>query len=183
MGNSVMLVVFGIVDIVLELFGMLWCGSQGSDLDSKMVVYASIGLDIIKMICVLGGFVVRCMVADGATKEFKEKIGSGISICEAIIAFPAIFLGIFIVSIIFAGHVSYIDMRGLEVLIFLGYFLLKAATFYGYFEFLRSFVNDVPIVKGGFEFADAFRAAYPRAMYMPVAQPAVPQMPVQYFYN
>ena len=146
--NSVSLILFGILDIILELFGLIMCISQGDwDLkDSALVFISSIILDIAKFLFVIFGFIVACCAEKGTTEDAKKKLLGIISLVEMIIILPAVASAVYIIVLILKTPSQYFDFRILYATIFLVYAVLKFASFYGFSELLKAFVKDSPKV-------------------------------------
>lgn len=144
MSNRTMLVTFGIMDILLEICGIwLICLSDPHNTMGLIIGYGSIGIDIVKTVCVLIGFCVCCCVSsEGATEGFKVGFGSVITVLEAIIIIVSTFLFIFIVIEINPNSDVWVYM-----FFPFCYSVGKAATILGYLESLRNCVNEARIIE------------------------------------
>ncbi len=145
--GSLPVTLFGLLDLFLEIVGVLMCINEGDWFEdgNAIALYSSLALDVLKFVGVIVGFVIACWAdSKKMTPEDKRMTLTGIGIVETAIGILGGFAAIYISALIMQSPVHNYDFRALYLILFLGYALLKFTSFFGFAEFLKIFVRDAP---------------------------------------
>ena len=141
--NTIYLFILGLLDLALEYFGAsvtihpkYWT-HQATDTPSLI-------LDGVKALCVLVGFAIAFIAANGMTKSTKEKLLHVLLITKWIIlAIAAIVAFIIAIRLLMADPIHNI-VQPLVAAIFFEYATIKFFIFLGFCTFLRIIINEAP---------------------------------------
>eukprot|EP01022_Parablepharisma_sp_SALTPOND_P016621 TRINITY_DN2480_c0_g2_i2.p2 TRINITY_DN2480_c0_g2~~TRINITY_DN2480_c0_g2_i2.p2 ORF type:complete len:196 (-),score=5.54 TRINITY_DN2480_c0_g2_i2:806-1393(-) len=150
--NTCSLILYGMVDILFECFGFIMAhgGIYSDGIEAEIVTYGSMGLDIIKTLAVIAGFVCVCIVSGGISDYSKKHLLYIVTIIQWSILGPAVLLAVFILFLITKDPPEIIGIRIVAIIIFFIYAVLKFVTFFGFCEFLKNVIHDAPKVEGFF---------------------------------
>eukprot|EP01022_Parablepharisma_sp_SALTPOND_P016623 TRINITY_DN2480_c0_g3_i1.p2 TRINITY_DN2480_c0_g3~~TRINITY_DN2480_c0_g3_i1.p2 ORF type:complete len:183 (-),score=9.97 TRINITY_DN2480_c0_g3_i1:124-672(-) len=150
------LILYGLIDLLLEFAGLVIVFELGFEvkLEEEIVSYGSIALDLLKALSVIAGFICICIISGGTSDESKKHLKLTVTIIQWTILVPAVIIAGLIIDVIIKDPPHYFDVRPLLIAIFLIYVTLKFVTFFGFCEFLKNFIHDVPRVEefGGFRY-------------------------------
>ncbi len=180
--NACSLILYGLIDLFFEFFGFIMAHSGGliSGDSEEFIQYGSMGLDVVKAVAVIAGFICSCIASSGLSEHSKSQMITTWTIIQWIILVPAVLMAVFIESVMINAPQHDYDFRIIAILIFFIYATLKFVTFFGFCEFLKTFIREASKADyfpamGGFRYL-------PVNMYPPkqLGEQQPEMLPVQY---
>ncbi len=169
--------------MLAELGGWKYCYDYAPKSLSPLIRYGSLATDIFKMVCIFVGFTVVSLLSTFGwnSKDIKKLICNIFTVCEVIVAFPALGLAILIFFGIWNGEITYDGIDDIKKLMYMFtlWFVFKLVTFYGFCGAAKSYVDELRDT--------GCAETFPRAAYMSVPQqmmyqPEIQQVPQLMYY-